>query len=752
MREAKIDAESSDVEASNVLKVETVGMETGEVICCDKMSGHVVVKKGDKISVGAERKWSVRCGEEVWTAKYALDGSLVAVQVSSTECLVLEVGTKKRRWRIDVTSQKMGRGTETFSNPFKDDPTTGGTILDVVWSDHGGTSQDLIFLTSKGADFYKVSPLRGQCRHVRSIFCSLVSHAWHHSLSSMAEDASDVQRLIVLGSGPEMRPYYLRTEVSDLPKFELPPPDRVPPFTLDESPDAQTDVDIVAISHRSIILHFLRTTNVIHLYLIDRINLTATKLSRVSLRFPPTRPVEEEEELPGGDDDDDDAPVFVVSDDVLVVCTKKVTCCYDVASEIIVAEETSEPDFSPRSWRHYIAKASRKGPLVAWSRELADESLAPASLFRRHLASDVDDLTQKRRLSPSTFLMASGEVVKVSCDLTAVVKTGNLPFLLRRHDAVAAAAEVVKAVIKTNDLAKIDEAFDAVAEMDAKRFLASRVLPDDDVSFSRRHSAPGGSGTQRSSPPPQRSGFTFPSFGGGTQPPPEDDDDDENDLDSKSRRKSAGTTTPTTKASSSKMTNASSKNSPVFSQRAAVSLVFLSIEDPRSRGDAVLAYVWALHRRSVPVSEILAQTAATALLAVGARRELAQLLQFKVLPDSAAVSELLLQNKTSKTLDRLAFDTLYRLRKPRDLAKALAAKGYLHDAIRFSETALHDKNHVLALASAFAASSATSKEKSLAAFRIALDDFPGVVPLFDDITHIFHNQFNVPPHTDDESD
>ena len=248
-----------------------------------------------------------------------------------------------------------------------------------------------------------------------------------------------------------------------------------------------------------------------------------------------------------------------------------------------------------------------------------------------------------------------------------------------------------------------------------------------------------------------------------------------------------------------------------FSQRACVSLVFSEVAvdlDPRVLADAVLSYVWALHRKSLSISDILAQTAATALLAAGERRELAQLLQFKVLPDSAAVAELLLSDavfeqleadskqhkklplpkkqasplnnneasdaSSSTTLDRLAFDTFYRLRRPRDLGRALAEKGHLHDAIRFSDrAALHDKSYVLELAACFARWAADSnvarppltpssnvsndgseddldlegdnthilkaREACLRAFQLALHDLPGVVALFEDMRAVFND-------------
>ena len=69
-----------------------------------------------------------------------------------------------------------------------------------------------------------MSSARGQCKLVRTL-----GHA-----TRCFRYAPD-HRLLVLATGPdgsELRCYFLRRDVGDLPRFELPPPERVPPLAL----------------------------------------------------------------------------------------------------------------------------------------------------------------------------------------------------------------------------------------------------------------------------------------------------------------------------------------------------------------------------------------------------------------------------------------------------------------------------------------------------------------------------------------
>ena len=78
----------------------------------------------------------------------------------------------------------------------------GVLIVGILWSDHGGNSQDLIILTERGVDFYKVSVKRQQCKLSRT-YPHPIRHFWYNA----------EQRLLLLGTGSDgtdMRGYCLR--------------------------------------------------------------------------------------------------------------------------------------------------------------------------------------------------------------------------------------------------------------------------------------------------------------------------------------------------------------------------------------------------------------------------------------------------------------------------------------------------------------------------------------------------------------
>lgn len=95
-------------------------------------------------------------------ARISLDGSVLAVQVSDVLVVVVDIdGTK--RWRIKVRSGLTSRLVVSgfvdrvvagMMAPGKDDKAQcillpGG----IVWTNHGGTSQDLMLVTTRGMEF-----------------------------------------------------------------------------------------------------------------------------------------------------------------------------------------------------------------------------------------------------------------------------------------------------------------------------------------------------------------------------------------------------------------------------------------------------------------------------------------------------------------------------------------------------------------------------------------------------------------------
>ena len=84
---------------------------------------------------------------KIINAKVSLDYQVLSIQVSHTSVLVIDI-VKSKRWVV------------TIKHP------NDSTILEpgMLWSDHGGGSQDLILVTTRGLDLYKISVPRNQCK------------------------------------------------------------------------------------------------------------------------------------------------------------------------------------------------------------------------------------------------------------------------------------------------------------------------------------------------------------------------------------------------------------------------------------------------------------------------------------------------------------------------------------------------------------------------------------------------------------
>ncbi|GMI10436.1 hypothetical protein TrLO_g8332 [Triparma laevis f. longispina] len=150
-------------------------------------------------------------------ARFSLDYNLLALQVEPTVVHVYSIGSKRSDpWRIDVAIDKSVATSDTTILP-------GG----IVWSDHGGNSQDLTIVTSHGVVMYKVSPSRNQLAKVRS-YLHLTHAFWYEPIT----------RCLLLSTGEEgndMRCFFLiKMNNRIAPRLELPPPDKVKKFTLDK--------------------------------------------------------------------------------------------------------------------------------------------------------------------------------------------------------------------------------------------------------------------------------------------------------------------------------------------------------------------------------------------------------------------------------------------------------------------------------------------------------------------------------------
>jgi hypothetical protein len=142
-------------------------------------------------------------------AKISIDSQLLAIQHSKTSIYVLDT-IGGRKWRVDI---KGFSGNEILPNG-------------IIWSEHGGNSQDLVIVTSRGLELHKVSTARGQCKLSRNI--SIKTHFFWYE--------PNFRTILVAFTTPnyalEITGFFLRYDMSDMPRLELPPPDRMPAFTL----------------------------------------------------------------------------------------------------------------------------------------------------------------------------------------------------------------------------------------------------------------------------------------------------------------------------------------------------------------------------------------------------------------------------------------------------------------------------------------------------------------------------------------
>jgi hypothetical protein len=149
-------------------------------------------------------------------AKVSMDSKLLALLPSHKTVVVHDLKTLKQ-WKISI----------------KNIP--GNQILPggLIWSEHGGNSQDLVVVTSKGIELHKVSSARGQCKLSRSIMQTTHHFCYEPNF-----------RAILLGCKTRdgtinITGFFLRYDLSDAPRLELPPPDKMPSFRLEEGARAQ---------------------------------------------------------------------------------------------------------------------------------------------------------------------------------------------------------------------------------------------------------------------------------------------------------------------------------------------------------------------------------------------------------------------------------------------------------------------------------------------------------------------------------
>jgi len=102
--------------------------------------------------------------EDVKLAKLSLDSKILALQKNSTSIVVHDL-IRNNFWNVQIKS------------PNDNIILEGG----VFWSEHGGGSEDLIIVTTRGLELYKISSQRNQCKLSRTISqgFSVHAHYWY---------------------------------------------------------------------------------------------------------------------------------------------------------------------------------------------------------------------------------------------------------------------------------------------------------------------------------------------------------------------------------------------------------------------------------------------------------------------------------------------------------------------------------------------------------------------------------------------
>ena len=166
--------------------------------------------------------------------KLSLDKQLMALQLSSTKIVIIDLDHAKR-WSIEIKSPE---DNEILP-------------MGLMWSEHGGNSEDLIIVTLRGLELYKVSSIRTQCKLSRVVTCS-IREFWYNANHRMillkgllkSKDISSINSTNIDTSSSvdnkldvfQMSGYYFRLDKTDhFPKLELPPPEKIPKFDIEKS-------------------------------------------------------------------------------------------------------------------------------------------------------------------------------------------------------------------------------------------------------------------------------------------------------------------------------------------------------------------------------------------------------------------------------------------------------------------------------------------------------------------------------------
>lgn len=161
---------------------------------------------------------------KVLYARISLSKALIAVQVTLISIIIIDTLQPGRKWIIDLKSS----------------PDSCILNQGLIWSDHGGSSEDLVIVVPRGLELYKISMKKNYCKLSRSISQPLVFF-WYSPehrmiLTANYHKKSSFSSVISGRTGKEvvaLDGVYLKSEKSSLPTLELPLPDKIPRFELD---------------------------------------------------------------------------------------------------------------------------------------------------------------------------------------------------------------------------------------------------------------------------------------------------------------------------------------------------------------------------------------------------------------------------------------------------------------------------------------------------------------------------------------
>jgi hypothetical protein len=165
---------------------------------------------------------------QIILCRLSLDKEILAMQTSENSVTILDF-VSRRKWTLQP---RQSEDAVILPNG-------------ILWSDHGGNSQDLIFVTSKGLELYKVSTKKSVCKLSRSISIP-ISFFWYNPDCRMILTASQnkpVKRFLG-GSTPVTKDtllidgFFLNVDKPNIPSLELPPPDRISRLELGPGVDS----------------------------------------------------------------------------------------------------------------------------------------------------------------------------------------------------------------------------------------------------------------------------------------------------------------------------------------------------------------------------------------------------------------------------------------------------------------------------------------------------------------------------------